>query len=183
MRISTLRSFASAAALMSAFAVGAQAADLPEGPGKAETTRICGNCHPVAQAVSLRQGQAAWTQTISKMAELGAEGSEAEFTAILNYLVKNFGAGNSTPQTATPSTSARVEARAETESRVPPDRKSPAAATPSAPIPAAKEWRTYGHDSGGQRFSPLTQIAPGNVARLKIAWTYHMRPAGFTGGR
>jgi quinoprotein glucose dehydrogenase len=28
------------------------------------------------------------------------------------------------------------------------------------------------------RFSPLTQIAPANVASLKQAWVYHMRPAG-----
>ena len=40
----------------------------------------------------------------------------------------------------------------------------------------SNEWPTYGHDSGGMRFSPLTQIAPANVARLKVAWTYHMRP-------
>jgi quinoprotein glucose dehydrogenase len=39
------------------------------------------------------------------------------------------------------------------------------------------EWPTYGHDSGGMRFSPLTQITPANAARLKVAWVYHMRPA------
>ena len=42
------------------------------------------------------------------------------------------------------------------------------------------EWPTYGHDSGGERFSPLTQITPSNVGQLKVAWTYHMRPAGFS---
>ena len=31
---------------------------------------------------------------------------------------------------------------------------------------AAREWRTYGHDKGGQRHSPLTQITPANAARL-----------------
>ena len=43
---------------------------------------------------------------------------------------------------------------------------------------ASKEWPTYGHDPGGMRFSPLTEIKPANVARLKVAWVYHMRPAG-----
>jgi quinoprotein glucose dehydrogenase len=33
-------------------------------------------------------------------------------------------------------------------------------------------WPTYGHDPGGQRFSPLTAINPANVSSLKIAWTY-----------
>jgi quinoprotein glucose dehydrogenase len=42
---------------------------------------------------------------------------------------------------------------------------------------AATEWPTYGHDSGGQRFSPLTQITPRNVSQLQVAWVYHMRPA------
>jgi quinoprotein glucose dehydrogenase len=45
----------------------------------------------------------------------------------------------------------------------------------------SKEWPTYGHDSGGMRFSPLTEITPSNVDRLKVAWVYHMKPAGFTG--
>src|SRR5262245_37834476 len=39
------------------------------------------------------------------------------------------------------------------------------------------EWPTYGHDSGGMRFSPLKQITPTNVAKLQRAWTYHMKPA------
>ena len=49
----------------------------------------------------------------------------------------------------------------------------------SKPTPAAfaNEWPTYGHDSGGQRFSPLTQVTPANVDRLQVAWVYHMRPA------
>ncbi len=43
---------------------------------------------------------------------------------------------------------------------------------------ASREWPTYGHDEGGMRFSPLTQITPANVARLSPAWVYHMKPAG-----
>ena len=41
----------------------------------------------------------------------------------------------------------------------------------------SKEWPTYGHDPGGMRFSPLTEIKPENVDRLKVAWVYHMKPA------
>jgi quinoprotein glucose dehydrogenase len=43
---------------------------------------------------------------------------------------------------------------------------------------SSKEWPTYGHDPGGMRFSPLTQITPANVSQLKVAWVYHMRPPG-----
>ena len=35
-----------------------------------------------------------------------------------------------------------------------------------------KDWPTYGHDLGGMRYSPLSQITPANVATLKRAWTY-----------
>ncbi len=34
------------------------------------------------------------------------------------------------------------------------------------------DWPTYGHDPGGQRFSPLTAINRTNVKSLKVAWTY-----------
>src|ERR1035441_2323978 len=44
--------------------------------------------------------------------------------------------------------------------------------------PTSKEWPTYGHDPGGMRFSPLKEIKSTNVDRLKVAWVYHMRPAG-----
>lgn len=38
--------------------------------------------------------------------------------------------------------------------------------------PSRHEWRFYGHDAGGMRFSPLKQIDRQNVARLKVAWTF-----------
>src|SRR5215831_17238529 len=101
-------------ALVSAFGAGTLiSADLPDGPGKAETARVCGKCHLLAQATSLRQGQAAWSQTISKMIELGAEGTDAEFTAILNYLVRNFGSRNPASH-ASNSSSAIAEIPAQT---------------------------------------------------------------------
>jgi quinoprotein glucose dehydrogenase len=53
-----------------------------------------------------------------------------------------------------------------------PDAQSKPAATA-----ASTEWPTYGHDPGGNRFSPLTQLTPANVGQLEVAWEYHMRPA------
>jgi quinoprotein glucose dehydrogenase len=44
-----------------------------------------------------------------------------------------------------------------------------------SPSPST-EWPTYGHDPGGMRFSPLTQITPANAGELQVAWVYHMRP-------
>ena len=34
------------------------------------------------------------------------------------------------------------------------------------------EWPEYAGTKGGQHFSPLTQITPGNVDRLELAWTH-----------
>lgn len=46
---------------------------------------------------------------------------------------------------------------------------------------AGSDWPVSGHDAGGQRYSPLTQINKSNVANLQIAWTYHLTPAGYSG--
>src|ERR1700679_3815453 len=36
------------------------------------------------------------------------------------------------------------------------------------------DWAYYGHDAGGTRYSPLTQINRENVAQLKVAWVFHV---------
>src|SRR5712671_5256886 len=46
---------------------------------------------------------------------------------------------------------------------------------------SAQEWRFYGGDAGGTRFSPLRQINRQNVGSLKRAWTYHMGEADRVG--
>lgn len=55
----------------------------------------------------------------------------------------------------------------------------------AARAPAADdgEWRHIGRTAGAERFSPLDQINPGNVARLEVAWTAHvgMPRAGMAG--
>ena len=44
----------------------------------------------------------------------------------------------------------------------------------AASLPAADDgWPTYGGDAGGTRYSPLRQVTRANVAKLKVAWTYH----------
>jgi competence protein ComEA len=76
---------------------GIAKADLPEGPGKAATVRVCGKCHSPEQAVSLHQSRANWEETIVKMMRMGAQGTDDEFDIILSYLAKNFA-----PETAPP---------------------------------------------------------------------------------
>ena len=151
---------------------------LPEGSGKAETTRVCGKCHSMDQTVSLRQGQLGWTETVTKMVNLGALGSDEDLGKILGYLVKFYGSGTKGGPAATVDiTNSSTSESATPRAAVP---KATLASLTST-VDAAKEWRTYGHDVGAMRFSPLKQITPENVSKLKIAWTYHMRPEGYQG--
>ena len=66
-------------------------ADIPNGAGKAETVRVCGKCHSVDQATSLRQSRSEWQDEIAKMVGMGAQGTDEDFNAILGYLARNFG--------------------------------------------------------------------------------------------
>ncbi|HEX4997446.1 MAG TPA: PQQ-binding-like beta-propeller repeat protein [Terriglobia bacterium] len=42
---------------------------------------------------------------------------------------------------------------------------------------AGADWPMYNRDLAGTRFSPLTEIDTGNVAKLERAWTYQLQPA------
>jgi type 1 glutamine amidotransferase len=64
---------------------------LPEGPGKIAVLKICSECHPVEQAVSMRGSEKDWKDVIELMIDRGATGSEDEFNSILAYLAKNYG--------------------------------------------------------------------------------------------
>lgn len=46
-----------------------------------------------------------------------------------------------------------------------------------ADLPRIAEWRHWGNNQSGHRFSPLTQITPNNVHRLQVAWTYRTGPS------
>ena len=50
--------------------------------------------------------------------------------------------------------------------------------TVQAQSPAPGDWPRYARDLGGTRYSPLTQINTGNVAQLKQAWSFRVRPEG-----
>lgn len=66
-------------------------AQLPDGPGKDAVMQVCAKCHDVGVITGYHQDTQGWTDTISKMMDQGADGTEAQFNAILAYLVKNFG--------------------------------------------------------------------------------------------
>jgi competence protein ComEA len=65
-------------------------AQLPEGSGQAETEKLCSECHELGRSVSLRQDRNAWKATINKMIGLGAQGTEQEFSTVLEYLATHY---------------------------------------------------------------------------------------------
>ena len=67
-----------------------QVRSLPDGPGKAETQKLCSQCHELDKAFSLSQDRTGWQHTLEKMKGFGMKGTEQELDAVLEYLVKNF---------------------------------------------------------------------------------------------
>jgi competence protein ComEA len=85
-------------------------AEIPPGPGHDETNKVCSKCHSPEQATSLKQSKTAWEETISKMVNLGSEGTDEEYEAILNYLVRNFGPEVARPINVNKATGVELEA-------------------------------------------------------------------------
>jgi competence protein ComEA len=73
-----------------ALLAGGAWAQLPDEPGKAETEKLCSQCHELARSISPRQDRAAWQTTMDKMVALGAKGTDKEFQLVVDYLAKNF---------------------------------------------------------------------------------------------
>lgn len=67
-----------------------QYSELPAGAGKDTLIRVCSTCHSPDNVIANGQDREGWENTITKMAGFGAAGSDEDFTAILDYLVKNF---------------------------------------------------------------------------------------------
>jgi len=67
------------------------AQDLPDGPGKAEVLKICRDCHELDTITIENRTKDGWKKTVAKMGDRGAEGTDEQFEAVVNYLTKNFG--------------------------------------------------------------------------------------------
>ncbi len=79
-----------APALLLLFVGGVWGQELPEGPGREETARICKQCHELSRSISPRQDRDGWNTTMNKMVAFGMKGTPKDFTLVLDYLAKNF---------------------------------------------------------------------------------------------
>lgn len=90
--------FPLAAALLTAASLCAQ--NLPAGPGKEAFSSVCSECHALDMATAQKKTRDAWQVTVDSMVSKGANGSKEQLAAIVDYLAKNFGAGDAAPARA-----------------------------------------------------------------------------------
>lgn len=74
--------------------------DLPDGPGKDAVLKVCQDCHDMDTVTEENRTRESWKKTVAKMADRGAEGTDEQYEAIVNYLTKNFGRVNVNKATA-----------------------------------------------------------------------------------
>lgn len=66
--------------------------DMPEGPGREETVRLCaGECHGIEKVISERKSKSQWVETMETMRTDGATGSAEEWKIITTYLATHYG--------------------------------------------------------------------------------------------
>ena len=99
-------------AIACALVPGCLWAQVPDGPGREETRKMCSGCHDLARSISLRQDRDGCKATINKMLSLGAEGADQELSAVLDYLTANF------PAQAMPRVNVNKATAIELESRL-----------------------------------------------------------------
>ena len=66
------------------------AAQLPDGPGKATTLKICSGCHPAEIVIGRHETRDGWEQIVSRMVSNGANGTDDEFNQVIDYLAAHF---------------------------------------------------------------------------------------------
>jgi competence protein ComEA len=86
-------------------------AQLPEGPGRAETEKVCKSCHDLERSVSRRQDRDGWQATLTKMVALGTKATDQEFAVILDYLTKHFPAEEVPPVNINEAPAIELESR------------------------------------------------------------------------
>ncbi len=68
----------------------AQKSPLPEGQGKDVVQRICGQCHAIEIVIAKGNTHDGWTQVVTEMITRGAQGSDDDFSTVIDYLTANF---------------------------------------------------------------------------------------------
>ena len=57
-------------------------------------TKVCSTCHDASRILATRRTRTQWEEVIDKMVERGAQGTDEDFAAVEDYLLRNFGRVN-----------------------------------------------------------------------------------------
>jgi hypothetical protein len=68
--------------------------ELPDGPGKKEVVKLCDGCHDLTFTISTRETEEGWTRIVNDMRSKGADGTDAEFAKVIEYLTAHMGKPN-----------------------------------------------------------------------------------------
>jgi len=131
--------------------------ELPAGEGRDALVQACSRCHAIGLVTSKPRTSEEWTTTIGRMISLGAVLAPEQVETIHRYLSRHFGTAQIAAAVAPPVSAAG------------------GARTPRQQWPrpfGPNQWPAYGGGPANQNYSPLTQITPRNVSRLRPAWTY-----------
>ena len=89
-------------------------ADLPTGPGRDLTVKVCSGCHSPAIAAKQSLSKQEWSDLVHVMSERGAVATDTELNEITDYLAKSFpppaaGQGSSGTSPSTPAASGSAD--------------------------------------------------------------------------
>ena len=68
----------------------ALAQNLPDGPGKDVTKKMCTPCHTLDNVIKARLTEERWAKEVDDMVARGATGTDEEIDQVIDYLAKNF---------------------------------------------------------------------------------------------
>ena len=143
--------------------LSAQTAALPEGPGKADLVRVCTPCHGLAVVTAAKRPRDEWLDVVNNMVRRGANASDQQINAIVQYLTIHFGVARSTGEKPVMPAARRLVV---TEAGL------------RGPHPGQTDWAVFGHDPGAMRYSPLRQINSQNVQNLVPVWKFNTGERG-----
>ncbi len=84
---------------------------LPDGPGKEETAKLCTQCHELARSLAPRQDRDGWQATMAKMVGLGMKGTDEEMATVTDFLARNYPAPDVPPLNVNTATAIQLESR------------------------------------------------------------------------
>ena len=84
---------------------------LPDGPGKEETNKLCTQCHELARSLAPRQDRDGWQATMAKMVGLGMKGTDQEMATVTDFLARNYPAPDVPPLNVNTAAAIQLESR------------------------------------------------------------------------